>query len=135
LHDFRCLLTTWNARCATYEHAYSYEVARNHNIVEAYRLLTDKYERVIDDLAVHASKCRSLQKELDAMHTEALAQDAVIEGYARRLATQPVVCHSTRATRQSSIQRIAELEEQLGSVKAALVSAGDMLASSAPKSG
>jgi hypothetical protein len=91
LYEFRCLLTSWNERCANYEYAYKHEVERNDQVIKAYRLLVDQHTRVLDDLAVQASKYRSLQKELEVMQTEVFAQDAVIEGYARRFAAQPVI--------------------------------------------
>jgi hypothetical protein len=55
--------------------------------VQAYQLLSAQYGDAVDGLAALASKSRSLQKELDNMHTDVLAQDAVVQEYERRLAT------------------------------------------------
>lgn len=135
LHEFRCLLASWNNRCANYEHAYHREVERNNQIAKAYRLLTSRHERVLDDLAVQASKCRSQQKELEVMQTEIFAQEAVIEGYTRRLAVQPVIRSEPERSNQSLVRRVAELEAKLLSMQSALVSASKMLVSSKPRTG
>jgi predicted RNase H-like nuclease (RuvC/YqgF family) len=98
-------------------------------MVEAYRLLTSQHKQVTGDLTVYASKCRSLQREVEIMQTEILAQDAVIESYAQRLATQPVIPHMSERTNQSLFRRIEELEEETSRMKNALLNAGEMLAS------
>jgi hypothetical protein len=101
-------------------------VARNDNIIKAYQLLAGQHSRVVNDLAAQASKYRLLQKELETTQTDLLAQDAVVEGNAQRLATQPVLRCTPRATYQSLPQRIAELGEELCSMKRELFSASDM---------
>jgi chromosome segregation ATPase len=129
LYEFRCLLKSWNERCSNYEVAYNYEVERNNQMVEAYRLLSRQHQQVAGDLTVYASKYRSLQKEVDIMQTDIFAQDAVIESYAQRLATQPVIPHMAERTNQSLVRRIEELEEEISRMKNALLNAGEMLAS------
>jgi hypothetical protein len=130
LHEFRSLLASWNGRCANYEHAYNCEVERNSQITKAYRLLTNQHGGVLEDLAVLACKCRSLKKELDVMQTDNLAQEAVIEGYTRRLAVQPVMHHNSEKTNSLLPKQIAELESELLRMQNALVSASVMFASS-----
>jgi hypothetical protein len=108
-------------------------LARNNIIVEAYQQLASQHARAVDDLAAQASRCRSLKKELEATQTDVLAQNAVIEGYAQRLATQPVLHCTPRAAYQSLPRRIAELGEELCSMKRELLSASDVSALSGAK--
>jgi hypothetical protein len=133
VYEFRSLLASWNERCARYELAYNREVERNKRITKAYQLLTSQHEQALNDLAVQASKFRSQQKELEIMQTDTLAQEAVIEGYTRRLAAQPVIHREPERTNYSLVRRVAELEAQLLSMQSALVSASKMLASSKPR--
>jgi hypothetical protein len=127
LNEFRCLLASWNERCASYEHAYSVAVERNKQMVKAYQLLIHQHRKALDDIGVHASKCWSLQRELEVMQTETLAQDAVIEGQMLRLASQPVECCKSKGVNETLVSRIAELESELSGMKHALCSAGDLL--------
>jgi hypothetical protein len=127
LNEFRCLLASWNERCASYEHAYSVEVERNKQMVKAYQLLIHQHREALDDIGVHASKCWLLQRELEVMQTETLAQDAVIEGQMLRLASQPVQCCKSNGVNETLVRRIAELENELSGMKHALCSTGDLL--------
>jgi hypothetical protein len=84
----QCALSSSNRSCATYESAYNQEVQRNYQLVQAYRSLSAQYGDAVDGLAALASKFQSLQKELDNMYVDVLAQDAVVQEYERQLATQ-----------------------------------------------
>jgi hypothetical protein len=133
LKEFRYLLASWNERCIHYEYAYNREVQQSSQIVKAYWLLTYQYERVVDDLAVNASRCLSLQKDIEDMQTEILAHDAVMEDYAQQLAAQPVNNYIPQEVNKALIRRIHRLEEDLSSTQHALLSAREMLGSSAEK--
>jgi alpha-ketoglutarate-dependent taurine dioxygenase len=127
LNEFRCLLASWNEHCASYEHAYSLEVERNKQTIRAYQLLVLQHREALDDIGVHASKCWSLQRELEVMQTETLAQDAAAEWYMLRLASQPVEHCKSERVNETLVRRVAELEEELSGMKHALCSTGELL--------
>jgi hypothetical protein len=62
------------------------------------------------------------------MQTDIFAHDAVIEGYARQLATQQAIRQTPDRTNKLLVTRINELEEELSSMRNALLNAGKMLA-------
>jgi hypothetical protein len=127
LNEFRCLLASWDERCVSYEHAYNAEVDHNKQIMRAYQLLALQHRKALDDIGVHASKCWSLQRELEVMQTETLAQDAAAEWYMLRLASQPVEHCKSERVNEMLVRRVAELEKELSGMKHALCSAGELL--------
>jgi hypothetical protein len=138
LYDFQRTLASLNGRCTAYQHAYNQEVQRNDQLVQAYRLLVAHHRDAIDELAVMASKHRTLQKELDSMYTDIFAQDAVIQEYERQRTIQSqwsLGHHETNISTQRLLTMIAELEREKLDIKTALSSAGELLIASKSQHG
>jgi hypothetical protein len=131
--EFQRTLTSMNGRCTAYQHAYNQEVQRNDQLVQAYRLLVAHHRDAVDELAVMASKHRTLQKELDGMYTEIFAQDAVIREYERQRTTQSqwsLSHHETNMSTQRLLTKVTELEREMLDMQTALSIAGELLIAS-----
>jgi hypothetical protein len=136
--EFQRTLASMNGRCTAYQHAYNQEVQRNDQLVQAYRLLVAHHRDAIDELAVMASKHRTLQKELDSMYTDIFARDAVIQEYERQRTIQSqwsLGHHETNISTQRLLTRISELEREKLDMQTALSSAGELLIASRSQHG
>jgi hypothetical protein len=136
--EFQRTLASMNGRCTAYEHAYNQEVQRNDQLVQAYRMLVAHHRDAIDELAVMASKHRTLQKELDGMYTEIFAQDAVIREYERQRTTQSqwsLSHHETNMSTQRLFTKVTELEREMLDMQTALSIAGELLIASKSQHG
>ena len=136
LHEFRCTLVPLQRKCAAYEHAYHDEKQRNIQASQAYRTLCAQHEKALNDLAGAASKCRSLQKDLDSTQTTVLAQQSVVQECERRLAHQASLEPKMGKTETKTEQleaRITELEKEKTDMQNALTNAADFILDSERK--
>ncbi|KAF2259117.1 hypothetical protein CC78DRAFT_592918 [Lojkania enalia] len=130
LHEFRCMFTPLQRRCAAYEHAYHDEKQRNVQSFQAYQTVCVQHEKALNDLAEMANKHRSLQKDFDSAQTTILAQQSVVQECERRLATQtsldPKIGEAETETEQLQT-KITELEKEKIDMQNALANATDFI--------
>lgn len=131
--ETRSILASLTNRCTATKYAYDQAVQRNSHLAEAHRLLSGQYQQLAQELSVLAGRHRLLQREMTDMQTDALAHEAIMCQYERRLVVQQATISRQRdPDRETKIllAKISELQEEKADIYRAFVSASERLAAS-----
>jgi chromosome segregation ATPase len=128
--ETRDMLASLTNRCTAIKYAHDRAVRRNDRLVEAHRLLSVQYQQLAQELSALAGRYRSLQREMMDMQTDALAHEAIVCRYERRLVAQEAtVSRRGEAGGETDIllAKISELQEEKADMHMALTNASELL--------
>jgi chromosome segregation ATPase len=129
----RSILASLTNRYSALEYAHDQATSRNKRLLEAHRLLSAQYQELVQELSALAMRHRSLKQEVTEMQTDALAHEAMMWQYERRLATQkPSVPErkDSEVETKMLLVKVRELQEENADMQKALNGASELLMAS-----
>lgn len=122
---------------AATEFAYNWAVQRNFRLLEAYRLLSEEYQQLAQEVPTLAGQNYSLQREIADLQTSVLAYEAMVCRDERGLAEQESISSKRGeeyAQTEALLVEIRKLQKENAEMQRALTTASELLATSRNKS-